>query len=100
MSGGIELRHLRALVAVAEELNFSRAARKLHMVQQSLSAQVRQLESELGVQLFRRTTRQVELSEAGEVLVGHAQSILGLVATAADQTRRTAAGESGDLTIS
>jgi DNA-binding transcriptional LysR family regulator len=100
MSRGIELRHLRGLVAVADELNFSRAARKLHMVQQSLSAQVQQLESELGVQLFRRTTRRVELSEAGEVLVAHARSILGLVAAACDQTRRTAAGESGELTVS
>jgi len=100
VSGGIELRHLRALVAVAEELNFSRAARKLHLVQQSLSAQVQQLESELGVQLFRRTTRRVELSEAGEVLVAHAHSILGLVDAACEQARRTAAGESGELTVS
>ena len=51
MRDGIELRHLRAFVAVAEELSFSRAARRLHLVQQSLSAQVQHLKHELGVQL-------------------------------------------------
>lgn len=96
----VELRHLRAFVAVAEELNFSRAARNLHMAQQSLSAQVQQLEHEMGVQLFRRTTRRVELSEAGAVLLEHASEILGLVESAVEQTRRAAAGESGRLLIS
>lgn len=96
----VELRHLRAFVAVAEELNFSRAARKLHLVQQSLSAQVHQLEDVLGVRLFRRTTRWVELSDAGAVLLEHARTILGLVVTATEETRRTAVGESGRLTIS
>jgi DNA-binding transcriptional LysR family regulator len=100
VTANIELRHLRAFVAVAEELNFSRAARKLHLVQQSLSAQVRQLEHELGVQLFRRTTRRVELSEAGTALFEHARTILQLVATATEETRRVAAGESGRLVIS
>ena len=100
MGGHVELRHLRAFVAVAEELNFSRAARKLHMVQQSLSAQVQQLEQELGVQLFRRTTRRVELNEAGAALLQHARAILQLVATAAEETRRVGTGESGRLVIS
>jgi len=99
-SSYVELRHLRAFVAVAEELNFSRAALKLHMVQQSLSAQVQQLEHELGVQLFRRTTRRVELSEAGAELLEHARSILQSVATAVEVTRRTAAGERGRLVVS
>jgi DNA-binding transcriptional LysR family regulator len=99
-TSNLELRHLRAFVAVAEELNFSRAALKLHMVQQSLSAQVQQLEHELGVQLFRRTTRRVELSEAGVALLEHARSILQSVTTAVDETRRTAAGESGRLVVS
>lgn len=100
MTDHIELRHLRAFVAVAEELNFSRAARKLHLVQQSLSAQVHQLEDVLGVQLFRRTTRRVELSDAGVALLEHARTIIGLVATATDETRRAASGESAHLTIS
>jgi DNA-binding transcriptional LysR family regulator len=97
--GRVELRHLRAFVAVAEELNFSRAAERLHLVQQSLSAQIRQLEDELGVQLLRRTTRTVELSEAGEILLGHARSILDAVGSALEQTRRTASGEAGKLAI-
>ncbi|MCW2743179.1 MAG: Transcriptional regulator, LysR family [Blastococcus sp.] len=96
----LELRHLRAFVAVAEELNFSRAALKLHMVQQSLSAQVQQLEHQLGVQLFRRTTRRVELSEAGVALLEHARPILHAVTAAVEETRRTAAGESGRLVVS
>jgi DNA-binding transcriptional LysR family regulator len=96
----VELRHLRAFVAVAEELNFSRAARRLHLAQQSLSAQVQQLEHGLGVQLFRRTTRRVELSEAGAVLLEQAQTVLRLVASALEQTQRVAAGESGRLVVS
>ena len=100
MKDDVELRHLRAFVAVAEELSFSRAARRLHLVQQSLSARVQQLEHELGAQLFHRTTRRVELTEAGAVLLDQARTILGLVASACEQTRRTAEGESGRLLIS
>jgi DNA-binding transcriptional LysR family regulator len=100
MTDNVEIRHLRGFVAVAEELNFSRAARKLHVVQQSLSAQVQHLENELDVQLFRRTTRRVELTEAGAVLLDQARSILRQVSMACEQTRRTAAGESGRLLIS
>jgi DNA-binding transcriptional LysR family regulator len=95
----VELRHLRAFVAVAEELSFSHAAKRLHLVQQSLSAQIRQLEDELGTQLFRRTTRKVELSDAGEALLAHARSILEALHTACEQTRRAAAGDAGRLTI-
>lgn len=99
-TNNLELRHLRAFVAVAEELNFSRAAAKLHMAQQSLSAQVQQLEHEVGVQLFRRTTRRVELSDAGATLLEHARAILQSVTTAVEETQRTATGESGRLVIS
>ncbi|MBP2367576.1 LysR substrate-binding domain-containing protein [Pseudonocardia parietis] len=97
--GRVELRHLRAFVAVAEELSFSRAARRLHLVQQSLSSQIRQLEDELGTQLLRRTTRTVELTTAGEVFLTHARSILEAVGAAIAQTRRSAVGETGRLTI-
>jgi DNA-binding transcriptional LysR family regulator len=100
MSGHVELRHLRAFVAVAEELHFSRAARRLHVAQQSLSAQIRQLEDGLGVRLFVRTTRTVELSDAGRVLLPHARSILDAVSTACEQTRRASSGEAGRLAIS
>lgn len=97
--GRIELRHLRAFVAVADELSFSRAAQRLHLVQQSLSAQIRQLEDELGTQILRRTTRTVELTGPGEVLLAHARPILESVGRAVEQTRLSAAGETGRLTV-
>jgi len=63
MGSSLELRHLRAFVAVAEELHFTRAAARLHLAQQALSTQIRQLEEELGTPLFHRTTRRLELTD-------------------------------------
>src|SRR3954452_7620469 len=68
----LDTRLLRAFVAVAEELNFTRAAERLFITQQALSSQVQQLESRLTVKLFERTTRKVGLTEAGEQLLPHA----------------------------
>jgi len=72
----MELRQLRYLEAVARHRHFTRAAEELHVAQSALSAQVRKLERELGVELLRRTTRSVELTEAGEIAVEHARSAL------------------------
>lgn len=72
----MELRQLRYFVAVAEELNFSRAAGRVYMSQPALSQQIRKLEEELGITLFYRTRRQVQLTEAGEVLLAGARQVL------------------------
>jgi DNA-binding transcriptional LysR family regulator len=72
----LDTRLLRAFVAVAEELNFTRAAERLFIAQQALSSQVQQLETRLGVKLFERTTRRVSLTGAGEGLLPHAVAVL------------------------
>jgi DNA-binding transcriptional LysR family regulator len=72
----LDTRLLRAFVAVAEELNFTRAAQRLFVAQQALSSQVRQLETRLGARLFERSTRKVSLTEAGEQLLPHALAAL------------------------
>ena len=72
----MELRHLEYFVAVAAELNFSRAAQRIHVVQSALSASVARLEKELGVELFDRSKRQIVLTAAGEVFLGHAREVM------------------------
>jgi DNA-binding transcriptional LysR family regulator len=76
MYPGVELRLLRYVVGVADELHFSRAAAKLHVAQPSLSKQIRGLEEELGIQLFERTKREVRLTEAGKIFVQEARIAL------------------------
>jgi len=95
----VELRHLRYFVAVAEERHFGRAAARLHIAQPPLSQQVRRLEAELGEPLLFRTTRRVELSPAGEVLLERSRQILAAVDAALDDARRAARGEYGHLAI-
>lgn len=95
----MELRHLEAFVAVADELHFSRAADRLQMAQSPLSQRIRTLEAELGVRLFERTNRRVRLTPAGESILAEARSTL----RAADATRRAAQrtrdGETGLLRL-
>jgi DNA-binding transcriptional LysR family regulator len=95
----MELRHLRYFVAVAEELSFTRAAERLHMAQPPLGQQIRKLEEELGVRLFHRTKRRVELSEAGETFLGEAYLALEQVERAAEAARRAGRGETGKLSV-
>jgi len=94
----VELRHLRAFVAVAEELNFTRAAERLHIAQQALSTQVRQLEERVGEQLLVRTTRKVELTPAGLAFLDHARLVLGGADRAVAAARAAGEGRSS-LTV-
>lgn len=75
----MELRHLRYFDAVAETLNFTRAAERLHVTQSTLSHQIRQLEEELGAPLFDRSGKHVRMTEAGEVLRSHMAPVLGQI---------------------
>lgn len=91
----MELRHLRYFAAVAECCHFGQAAQQLHVAQPALSYAIRQLEAELDVTLFNRTTRQVSLTAAGEFLQAEAARILSGVDDAVRGARRIAAGRSG-----
>jgi DNA-binding transcriptional LysR family regulator len=95
----MELRHLRYFVAVAEELNFTRAAKRLGISQPPLSLQIRQLEKELGTQLLRRRTRGIELTESGRLMLEEARIILEQVDMATKGVRRRGRGETGRMII-
>jgi DNA-binding transcriptional LysR family regulator len=96
----MELRHFRYFVVAAEEENFRRAADRLHVAQSALSRQIKDLETELGVQLFERQQRKVRLSEAGRVYLGEVRRILEDIQRANAQTRSIAAGLLGTLRLS
>lgn len=95
----VDLRELRYFLAVAEELNFTRAASRLHVAQQALSAAIRELEQTLQVRLFSRSTRHVALTSAGEELVPLARRILSDVAEAVQVVQQAAAGRRGRLVV-
>jgi DNA-binding transcriptional LysR family regulator len=95
----MELRHLRYFVAVAEELNFRRAAERLHVAQPALSRQIKDLEYELRARLLDRDTTQVRLTDAGRVFLEEARQILAQAAQATDLARAAAAGRRGRLVI-
>ncbi|MDQ3778576.1 MAG: LysR substrate-binding domain-containing protein [Actinomycetota bacterium] len=96
----VELRHLRYFLAVADELNFTRAAERLRIAQPALSAQIRALESLVGCPLFRRTTRKVELTPAGAMLLEDAREIVRRADEAVAKLRAVGRGERGLLRIS
>lgn len=95
----MELRHLRYFVTVAEELHFGRAAERLFIAQPPLSQQIQQLERELGVLLFQRTSRRVQLTPAGEVFLRDVRQILTGLDAAIHAAQRAARGETGWLGI-
>lgn len=94
-----DLRALRCFVAVADDLHFSRAARRLRMPQPALSHQIRRLERTLGFALFERTSRRVTLTDAGRSFAETARLTLAELERGLARARRTAAGELGELTV-
>lgn len=95
----MELRHLRYFIAVADELNFSRAAARLQMAQPPLSQQIQALEIELGVKLFDRKKRPLQLTLAGMTFLEEAKVMLTQLERAVHKTQRIYQGELGHLTI-
>ncbi|MBD2451223.1 LysR family transcriptional regulator [Nostoc sp. FACHB-152] len=95
----MELRHLRYFVTLAEELHFGRAAERLHIAQPPLSQQIRQLETELGFELFHRTKRNVQLTEAGQVFLIQVQEIFQQLQQAIQLGQQTSRGAVGKLVI-
>jgi len=95
----MEVRHFRCVAVLAREMNFSVAASKLHIAQPALSQNIRQIEQELGVKLFERSTRKVSLTDAGRAFYREALTILANVEGAKQKAQRVARGETGSLAI-
>jgi DNA-binding transcriptional LysR family regulator len=95
----MELRHLRYFVAVAENLNFTRAAEKLHLAQPSLTRQIHNLEEEIGVRLLNRSKSHVGLTEEGRAFLVDARRVLALATESVAAVQRLSRGETGQLNI-
>jgi DNA-binding transcriptional LysR family regulator len=95
----VELRHLRYFIAVAEELSFTAAARRVHTAQQVLSTQIRQLEDAMGVQLFERSPRGVALTRAGEAFLDGARATLAELDRSIAMATNAAASVGGMLAV-
>lgn len=95
----MDMRHLRCLVAVAEELHFGRAAERLHLTQPPVSLAIKELEEELGVLLFERTSRRIALTRAGEDALRDARVVLAAADTLRKRAQEAAKGLVGSLSI-
>ncbi|MEV6101342.1 LysR substrate-binding domain-containing protein [Nocardia sp. NPDC051981] len=95
----VHSRQLHYFIAVAEELSFTRAAQRLHVSQQGLSMQIKQLEHDMDVTLFARTTRQVELTAAGNVFLRHVREALSSLAFGLEEARAAHRGEHDRLVL-
>lgn len=95
----MEFRHLRCFLAVAEELHFGRAAERLHIDQSPLSRTIKELEEDLGAQLFPRTTRSTRLTTVGQRFLEHVPRIIAALEQARDSVRSAANGFHGQLRI-
>jgi len=95
----MELRHLRCFLAVAEELHFARAAEKLHIEQSPLSRAIKELEEELGVRLFDRTTRSTRLTRAGKIFLEHVPRVFIALEQARQSVNAVAAGYHDQLRL-
>lgn len=95
----MEIRHLRCFIAVAEELHFARAAERLHIEQSPLSRAIKELEEELGVLLFARTTRSTRLTRAGKLFHQHVPRVFAALQQARDSVKAAANGYHGQLRI-
>lgn len=95
----LEIRQLHYFLTVAEEMNFSRAAKRLHITQPPLSLQIQRLENELGVLLFRRTNRHVEITEAGREFMEDVQKIFEQLDRAVENAQRTHQGLRGKIRV-
>lgn len=95
----MELRHLRYFLTVAQTLNFTKAAERLHIAQPPLSRQIRELEEELGIELFKRIGRRIFLTSAGQVFADRARNILAATDAAVVDSQRAARGEIGHIAV-
>lgn len=95
----MELRHLRCFIAVAEELHFARAAERLHIEQSPLSRAIKELEEDLGTQLFARTTRSTRLTRAGQLFLEHVARVFTALQQARDSVQTATNGYQGQLRV-